>query len=144
MASRIDKLNQEIKRLKDLNKSLTESCQELEKEINTLRNQQDIVSGVNQADYIQLKQENDRLNVENDFLRQKIARQERDINFLKSHLSVAPAERPHNERGAGRKPRITPEQIAEIQSKKQSGMSYREIAKEVGFSPSTIFKVCKN
>lgn len=143
MASRIDKLNQEIKRLKDLNKSLTESCQELEKEINTLRNQQDIVAGVNQADYIQLQQENERLKAENDLLRQRTARQERDISYLKESIQ-APAERPHNERGAGRKPRITPEQIAEIQSKKQSGMSYREIAKEVGFSPSTIFKVCRN
>lgn len=138
-----ESLEKEIRYLKTLNKSLTESCQALEKEVNTLRNQQDIVSGVNQADYMQLMQENERLKAENNLLRQKTVRQDRDISYLKE-LSQAPAERPHNERGAGRKPRITPEQIEEIRSKKQAGMSYREIAKEVGFSPSTIFKVCKN
>ena len=61
MATKIEKLNQEVRALKALNKSLTESCQAMEKEIASLKEQQNMVSGVNQNDYIQLQKDNEKL-----------------------------------------------------------------------------------
>ena len=136
-----DSLEKEIRYLKTLNKSLTESCQELEKEVNTLRNQQDVIVGVSQTDYMQLQQKNERLKAENNILKQRTARQEKDIAYLKA-LSQAPAERPHNERGAGRKPSLTPEQIEEIRYRRQHGISYRALAKAYGCSVGTVYKAC--
>jgi len=44
----------------------------------------------------------------------------------------------HNVRGAGRKPRFTDAQIAEIRAKREQGMSVGALAKEYGVSRQTI------
>lgn len=139
MATKIEKLNQEIRALKALNKSLIESCQRQEKEIVELRDKKNIVSGVNLADYMQLLQKNEKLQAENSVLKQKTERLEQDIKYIKESYI---GEKKHNERGAGRKSKLSSAQIAEIKSQRQNGMSYRALAKEYGCSAGTIYKVC--
>lgn len=139
MATKIEKLNQEIRALKAMNKSLTESCQSMEKEIAILKEQQNMVSGVNQNAYIQLQKDNEKLKFENGILKHKAERLEQDIKYIKDAYT---GEKTHNERGAGRKSKLSSEQIAEIQSQRRNGMSYRALAKEYGCSAGTIYKVC--
>lgn len=139
MATKIEKLNQEIRALKALNKSLTESCQSMEKEIASLKEQQNIASGINQDTYIQLQRENEKLKSENFILKHKSERLEQDIKYIKD---VYTGEKTHNERGAGRKSKLSSEQIAEIQSQRRNGISYRKLAEKYDCSAGTIYKVC--
>lgn len=139
MATKIEKLNQEIRALKALNKSLTESCNGMEQEIKQLREQQNIASGINQDTYIQLQRENEKLRSENFILKHKSERLEQDIKYIKESYI---GEKKHNERGAGRKSKLSSAQIAEIQSQRRNGTSYRALAKEYGCSAGTIYKVC--
>lgn len=139
MATKIEKLNQEVRALKALNKSLTESCQAMEKEIASLKEQQNMVSGVNQNAYIQLQKDNEKLKFENSILKHKAERLEQDIRYIKESYA---GEKTHNERGAGRKSKLSFEQIAEIQSQRQQGIPYRKIAEIYGCSAGTIYKVC--
>jgi len=48
-----------------------------------------------------------------------------------------------NPRGAGRKPKITPEQIAMIQMFRAQGKKLQEIQEETGISYGNIQKYCK-
>lgn len=139
MATKIEKLNQEIRALKALNQSLTESCQAMEKEIARMKEQQNMVSGVNQDTYIQLQQENEKLKYENSILKHRAERLEQDIRYIKDAYA---GEKTHNERGAGRKCKLSSAQVAEIQRQRRNGTSYRALAKEYGCSAGTIYKVC--
>jgi len=47
-----------------------------------------------------------------------------------------------NERGAGRKPKLTKELHSEIIRRKKSGETYRQIANAVGLSLGTVNKAC--
>lgn len=136
MATKIEKLNQEIRALKLRNKSLTESCQSMEKEIASLKEQQNIASGINQDTYIQLQRENEKLKSENFILKHRVERLEQDIK--ESYAG----EKTHNERGAGRKCKLSSAQVAEIQSQRQQGVSYRKLAEKYGCSAGTIYNVC--
>lgn len=139
MATKIEKLNQEVRALKLRNKSLTESCQAMEKEIASLKEQQNMVSGVNQNDYIQLQKDNEKLKFENSILKHKAERLEQDIKYIKESYA---GEKTHNERGAGRKCKLSSAQLAEIQKQRRNGTSYRALAKEYGVSAGTIYKAC--
>lgn len=139
MATKIEKLNQEIRALKLRNKSLTESCQSMEKEIASLKEQQNIASGINQDTYIQLQRENEKLKSENFILKHRAERLEQDIKYIKESYA---GEKTHNERGAGRKSKLSSAQMAEIQRKRRNGTSYRALAKEYGCSAGTIYKAC--
>ena len=139
MASKIEKLNQEIRALKLRNKSLTESCQSMEKEIASLKEQQNIASGINQDTYIQLQRENEKLKSENFILKHRAERLEQDIKYIKESYA---GEKTHNERGAGRKCKLSSAQVAEIQSQRQQGVSYRKLAEKYGCSAGTIYKAC--
>ena len=127
MASKIEALNKEIERLKEMNQSLIKSCQNMEVEISEMRDNKNAASGINQADYLQLKQENETLKSENYILKQKLKRLE---------------EKHHNSRGAGRKNKLSPSQIEEIQKQRQEGVSYRALAAQYGCSAGTICNVC--
>lgn len=127
MASRIETLNREIERLKEMNQSLVKSCQQMEKEVSEMREQQNAASGINQTEYLQLKQENEMLKSENYILKQKVKRLE---------------EKNHNSRGAGRKNKLLPDQIEEIKAQRQQGVSYRALAAQYGCSAGTICNVC--
>lgn len=50
----------------------------------------------------------------------------------------------HNERGAGRKPKATKEEIQQIIELREKGKSYRKIAEKVGLSVGTVFNIIKN
>lgn len=127
MASRIETLNREIERLKELNRSLVKSCQQMEREISEMRERQNAASGINQAEYLQLKQENETLKSENYILKQKLKRLE---------------ERHHNSRGAGRKNKLSPVQIEEIRNQRLQGVSYRTLAEQYKCSTGTIYNIC--
>lgn len=139
MATKIEKLNQEVRALKALNKSLTESCQAMEKEIASLREQQNMVSGFNQDTYIQLQQENEKLKYENSILKHRAERLEQDIRYIKEAHA---GEKIHNERGAGRKSKFFPEEVEEIRRMRAVGISYRKLAEMYECSAGTIYKVC--
>lgn len=127
MAGKIETLNAEIKRLTELNQSLVRSCQQMEIEISEMRENKNAASGINQAEYLQLKQENETLKSENYILKQKVKRLE---------------EKRHNSRGAGRKNKLSPSQIEEIQAQWQQGLSYRALAAKYGCSVGTICNIC--
>ncbi|MCY6485899.1 helix-turn-helix domain-containing protein [Clostridium aestuarii] len=50
-------------------------------------------------------------------------------------------EKKHNERGAGRKSKLTDEQLQKIKMLYQNGKSYGSIAKEVGLSKAYVYKL---
>ena len=127
MASRIETLNREIERLKEMNQSLVKSCQQMETEISEMREQQNAGYGINQAEYLQLQRENEMLKSENCILKQKLRRLE---------------EKRHNSRGAGRKNKLSSSQINEIRNQRQQGVSYRVLAAQYNCSVGTISNVC--
>ena len=127
MASRIETLNREIERLKEMNQSLVRSCQQTETEISEMRDQQNAGCGINQAEYLQLQRENEMLKSENYILKQKLHRLE---------------ERHHNSRGAGRKNKLSLGQIEEIKAQRQQGVSYRVLAEQYKCSAGTIYNIC--
>lgn len=127
MAGKIETLNAEIERLTEMNQSLIESCQQMEREISEMREQQNAGCGINQAEYLQLQQKNEMLKSENYVLKQKLHRLE---------------EKHHNSRGAGRKNKLSPSQIEEIQNQRQQGVSYRALAARYNCSVGIISNVC--
>ena len=129
MASRIETLNREIERLKEMNQSLVKSCQQMETEISEMREQQNAGCGISQAEYLQLQRENEMLKSENCILKQKLRRLE---------------EKRHNSRGAGRKNKLSSSQINEVRNRRQQGMSYRTLAEQYKCSTGTIYNICSN
>ena len=129
MASKIEALNKEIKRLTELNQSLIKSCQNMEVEISEMRENKNAASGINQAEFLQLQRENEVLKSENYILKQKLKRLE---------------EKHHNSRGAGRKNKLSPSQIEEIKAQRQQGISYRTLAEQYKCSTGTIYNICSN
>lgn len=127
MAGKIETLNAEIERLKELNQSLVRSCQQMEAEIFEMKEQKNAASGINQAEYLQLQRENETLKSENYILKQKVKRLE---------------EKHHNSRGAGRKNKLSSSQINEIRNQRQQGVSYRALATQYGCSVGTICNAC--
>lgn len=127
MAGKIETLNAEIERLKELNQSLVRSCQQMETEISEMSEQQNAASGINQAEFLQLQRENEVLKSENYILKQKLKRME---------------EKHYNSRGAGRKNKLSPVQIKEIQNQRQQGVSYRTLAEQYKCSTGTIYNIC--
>jgi hypothetical protein len=53
------------------------------------------------------------------------------------------AVRIHNERGAGRKSKLTTEQIKKVKQLRNEGKSYGAISKEVGMSKAYVYKLIK-
>lgn len=134
MATKTEKLQQEIERLKAENQSLMESLKRANKQFDDWREQTD----VDPADYMQLKRKCDELVFENSTLKYKCKRLENDVAYWKAKSQ----DKPHNERNAGRKSKLSEEQIAAAQMMRMQGRSFREIAEHFGCSPATIHKVC--
>lgn len=87
-----------------------------------------------EKEIIELKEElkKERINIE-----------KADIRFLKMHENLMKLENEPNPRGAGRKPKITQEQIAMIQMLRAQGKKLKEIQTETGISYGNIQKYCK-
>ena len=47
-----------------------------------------------------------------------------------------------NERGAGRKPKITAAALEEVRRHRAAGMTYKEIAEKTGLSYGSVYKAC--
>lgn len=67
-----------------------------------------------------------------------------DYKRVREELQQMPAKEPHNARGAGRKPKITPEQRETALRMNAEGSSSRKIAAEVGLSPSTVLRILRS
>lgn len=142
MASKLSELTKKVNYLKGVNADLMAKNVELEQTIDRLlrlQERQQSLADVNLADYMQLQSKNENLMFENSLLRQKVKRLEETVCYLKS---VGSAKVKANERGAGRKSKLSQEQKTEICQKKQAGISYRALAQEYGCSPATVVNVC--
>lgn len=64
-----------------------------------------------------------------------------DFKRVHEELQQMPAKEPHNARGAGRKPKFTESQIADINKLRSDGRSMREIADRMDCSPALVFKI---
>lgn len=134
MATKTEKLHQEIGRLQAENQSLFDTLQRVNKQFDDWQAQTDI----DLADYMQLKGKYDTLESENSILRQKCKRLETDVAYWKAKSQ----DKPHNKRNAGRKAKLSEEQIAAAQMMRMQGQSFRAIAERFDCSPATIHKVC--
>lgn len=67
---------------------------------------------------------------------------EKKIELMKNN-NTTPGTSTPNPRGAGRKPKITPEQITMIQMLRAQGKKLQEIQEETGISYGNIQKYCK-
>lgn len=148
-----------IKRLEDEKKADLDLIQKLNQEILSMQEKAD-QAFENSTYKKQLEQqlafEADRAKVyknrteqeetRNNALRNQIQELDHENKRLKAELSTIkakPSERPHNERNAGRKPRITQKQIAEIQMLRAQGMTLQAIQKEMKMSYGLVQKYCK-
>jgi DNA-binding NarL/FixJ family response regulator len=85
---------------------------------------------------------------ENVELRYKVMERQKDkeIERLKDRINQFESKQIdkctiHNERGAGRKSQLTPEQSEKVYSLHQQGLSYGKIATEVGISKAYVYKL---
>ena len=62
------------------------------------------------------------------------------LRAIAQKVQLIESEKPHNERGAGRKSSLTPQQLAEMLALHQQGMGATELAKKYGISRQTIYK----
>lgn len=117
-----------------------EKIKELEKEIKELK---ETIAKKNKdlLDQNKLKAENKKLIEE--LKNERINIEKTDIAYLKKHEKLMKLENTHNARGAGRKPKITQEQIAMIQMLRAQGKTLQEIQAETGISYGNIQKYCK-
>lgn len=95
-----------------------------------------------------LEKENRKLNndikeFENNYKRQKEAIERLNKKIESLEKIATPREASNNARGAGRKPKITQEQIAMIQMLRAQGKKLTEIQTETGISYGNIQKYCK-
>lgn len=95
-------------------------------------------AGVTMWEHKQLKEENQKLNAELSLLKLKCDRLEREVEYWKSQKT----EKPRNERNAGRKCKLSPEQVEKVKEMRLQGASFREIAGQFNCSPGTIYKIC--
>lgn len=89
------------------------------------------------SEYIELREKHDALTTAYDAL-------ESDYKRVCEELQHMPAKEPHNARGAGRKPKITQEQVETAQRMHAEGLSSRKIAAAVDLSPSTVLRILRN
>ncbi len=88
-------------------------------------------------EYIELNKKHDALTTAHNAL-------ESDYKQVCEELQHMPAKEPHNARGAGRKPKITQEQVETAQRMHAEGLSSRKIAAAVDLSPSTVLRILRN
>lgn len=88
-------------------------------------------------EYIELREKHDALTTAHNAL-------ESDYKRVCEELQHMPAKEPHNARGAGRKPKITQEQVETAQRMHAEGLSSRKIAAAVDLSPSTVLRILRN
>ena len=84
--------------------------------------------------------------VRNTALLNRIDELDSENKRLKADLSAEKnktPKRPHNERNAGRKPKITQKQIAEIQMLRAQGLTLQKIQKETGITYGLVQKHSK-
>ena len=141
-------LEQKIKELEDMANSLSRQVVELYKE------KEDILSNKNMIDkdefdgvvkqleqieynYNSLKSQNEYLIQKNNRLIEKCSKLEEENRQLLTRIT----NKKHNERGAGRKSRLTEETLQKINYLREQGFSYGEIAKEVELSKAYVYKL---
>lgn len=92
----------------------------------------------------------DKIDIQGKRLKQEIEKNEALIDKIEaleaqiSQLKVNSEPKPHNERNAGRKPKVDEKTIALIQMYRAQGMTIQAIQEEVGLSYGVVQKHCKN
>lgn len=92
----------------------------------------------------QLKSENERLRQHNKILESRLeqAAKKSDAQIEMIERMQREGVKPvHNARGAGRKPKLTPEQVEEIKVMRASGDSLKKIAKSMNCSVGLVHKL---
>ncbi len=114
----------EIRQLKKINAGQEKLIQELYHEIDKLREGVDIQA---KRELEGAYKEIDKLKIHIEGLREQLKRREHK----------------HNERGAGRKPKVTKEQISKILELREQGLSYQKISERVGLSTAWVHNIVK-
>lgn len=131
-------LQEQIKELQAKNQEIMDSLWKQQEENYKLMETLEEKAGVTMWEHKQLKEENQKLNAELSLLKLKCDRLEREVEYWKSQKT----EKPRNERNAGRKCKLSDEQVASVQMMRMQGMSYRKIADQLGYAVGTIHKIC--
>lgn len=122
-------LEKEIERLNKIINGQQEQIHEL------LIDKENLKQGVD----TELRKELKRAYEEIDRLKGVIEQQSKYIETLKNRKAPK-----HNERGAGRKPVTTKEDIEYILELRAQGLSYKKISDKTGFAVGTVYNVVKN
>lgn len=64
-----------------------------------------------------------------------------EIEKLQNEIQQLKNEHKHNNRGAGRKPKLSKEEVARANMLRIQGLSYKKIAEEIGCSVGLIHKL---
>lgn len=119
-------------------------CQQLEDE----RDQRVVKPQEQHQDIIKLQQDYDTLKASYDALVEEHSALTSNLDTveaeLRAELQKAKAEKPHNERGAGRKPVLTDAQRNEVHQLHAQGKSLRQIAAQMGVTHTAIAKIIKD
>lgn len=129
----IQELKNELKRLKDENDKLKFSNDKLEVSHKL---------AVEQWEYYSNKCYEHEKKIEK--LKDESFKYEKDIQKLKNELNEKKKKKVlnvHNERNAGRKPKLTSDEIARAQMLKLQGWSYKKVAEDIGCSVGLVHKL---
>lgn len=113
-------------------------CQQLEDERNQWAKPQE-----QHQDIIKLQQDYDTLKASYDALVEEHYILTSNLDAMQAELQKIKAEKPHNERGAGRKPVLTDAQRNEVHQLHAQGKSLRQIAVQMGVTHTAIAKIVK-
>ena len=96
-----------------------------------------------QQDDNRLQQDYDTLKASYDVLADEHNALMSNLDAMQAELQKIKAEKPHNERGAGRKPVLTDAQRNEVHQLHAQGKSLRQIAVQMGVTHTAIAKIIK-
>ena len=88
----------------------------------------------------QLEEKIQKLENENERLESKY---KAALDLYNETLKALETQRLHNNRGGGRKPKLTPEVVEQVQALRQIGKTYPDIAATLGLAVGTVYKACQ-
>lgn len=95
------------------------------------------IKRIQEKEISSLKDATFNLETENNYLQIDNKKLSEELNWFKKVKNV------QNARGAGRKPKVTGQQIHDIQKLKNEGFSYAAISQKIGLSVGTVYNIIK-
>lgn len=128
--------------------SAVKSCEYYRAKVQQLENERDHWMELQpqeqcQQDDNRLQQDYDTLKASYDALADEHNALMSNLDAMQAELRKIKAEKPHNERGAGRKPVLTDAQRNEVHQLHAQGKSLRQIAVQMGVTHTAIAKIIK-